>query len=83
MVVLAIEMAMRRGEILGLRWEHFGPHKKTAFLPMTKNGSSRWVPLNDGAVTRLFKVIEDTDRSFPVTNAAFRQAWDRFRTRAI
>ena len=52
------------------------------FLPMTKNGSSRWVPLSDKAVATLPKASEDTDRPFPVTDVAFRQAWDRLRTRA-
>jgi integrase len=81
-VVLAIETAMRRGEILGLRWEHIDLGKKTVFLPMTKNGSSRWVPLSDEAVAKLSKAPRDTDRPFPVTDVAFRQAWDRLRTRA-
>ena len=81
-VVLAIETAMRRGEILGLRWEHIDLDKKTAFLPMTKNGSSRWVPLNDEAAAKLTKAPKETDRPFPVTDVAFRQAWDRLRTRA-
>ena len=81
-VVLAIETAMRRGEILGLRWEHIDLDKKTAFLPMTKNGSSRWVPLNDEGAAKLTKAPKETDRPFPVTDVAFRQAWDRLRTRA-
>lgn len=81
-VVLAIETTMRRGEILGLRWEHIDLDKKTAFLPMTKNGSSRWVPLNDEAAAKLTKAPKETDRPFPVTDVAFRQAWDRLRTRA-
>jgi integrase len=81
-VVLAIETAMRRGEILGLRWEHIYLEKKTVFLPMTKNGSSRWVPLNDEAVAQLTKAPKDTGRPFPLTDVAFRQAWDRLRTRA-
>ena len=81
-VVLAIETAMRRGEILGLRWEHIDLDKKTAFLPMTKNGLSRWVPLSDEAVAKLSKATKDTERPFPVTDVAFRQAWDRLRHRA-
>ena len=81
-VVPAIETAMRRGEILGLRWEHIDLDKKTAFLPMTKNGSSRWVPLNDEGAAKLTKAPKETDRPFPVTDVAFRQAWDRLRTRA-
>ena len=82
-VVLAIETAMRRGEILGLRWEHIDLDKKTTFfLPMTKNGLSRWVPLSNQAVAKLSKAPRDTDRPFPLTDIAFRQAWDRLRTRA-
>ena len=63
-IVLAIETAMRRGEILGLRWEHIDLAQKTVFLPMTKNGSSRWVPLSDEAITKLSKAPK---RPFPVT----------------
>ena len=32
-VILALETAMRRGEILGLRWEHIDLARKTAFCP--------------------------------------------------
>ena len=81
-VVLAVETAMRRGEILGLRWEHIDLDKKTVFLPMTKNGSSRWVPISDEAIAKLSEAPTDTDRPFPVTDVAFRQAWDRLRHRA-
>ena len=81
-VVLAIEKAMRRGEILGLRWEHIDLDKKTVFLPMTKNGLSRWVPLSDEAITKLSRAPKDSERPFPVTDVAFRQAWDRLRPRA-
>ena len=81
-VVLAIETAMRRGEILGLRWEHMDLDKRTAFLPMTKNGRSRQVPLSEVAIEQLIKAPKDTDRPFPVTDVAFRQAWDRLRRRA-
>ena len=82
LIVLAIETAMRRGEILGLRWEHIDLDKKTAFFPMTKNGSTRWVPLSDEAVAKLSKAPRDTDRPFPLIDVAFRQAWDKLRTRA-
>ena len=60
MVVLAIETAMRLGEILGLRWEHIDLGRKTAFLPIAKNGSSRHVPLNDKALHMLKGVPRDT-----------------------
>jgi integrase len=76
------ETAMRRGEILGLLWENIDLNKKTAFLPMTKNGRSRQVPLSEAASEQLIKAPKDTERPFPVTDVAFRQAWDRLRRRA-
>jgi len=81
-VTLAIETAMRRGEILGLRWEHIDLDRKTAFLPITKNGSSRWVPLSDEAISKLSAASKHEEHPFPITDVAFRQAWDRLRTRA-
>lgn len=49
-VVLAIETAMRRGELISLRWENIDFQKKTATLPETKNGEKRGVPLSKEAV---------------------------------
>ena len=40
----------RRGELLGARWEHIDRERKLWFLPMTKNGSSRYVPLSQAAL---------------------------------
>ena len=51
LVVLAIETAMRRGELLGLRWEHVQLDKSYVHLPMTKNGDSRDVPLSPSGTT--------------------------------
>lgn len=42
--LLAIETAMRSGEILGLRWDDIG--EKSVTLPRTKNGDLRQVPLS-------------------------------------
>lgn len=49
-VQLALATAMRRGELLSLRWEHIDLKGRTAFLPDTKNGDSRTVPLSSVAV---------------------------------
>ena len=38
LVELAVETAMRRGELLGLRWEHIDFSNLVAHLPVTKNG---------------------------------------------
>lgn len=53
LVLLALETAMRRGELLALRWEHVDLEKCTAFLPETKNGERRTVPLSSRAVELL------------------------------
>ncbi|MQH93876.1 site-specific integrase, partial [Escherichia coli] len=42
---LALETAMRQGEILSLRWEHVDLQHGVAHLPTTKNGAPRDVPL--------------------------------------
>lgn len=45
--VFAIKTCMRRGEIWGIKKEHI--NERYIYLPMTKNGSSRHVPLSDEA----------------------------------
>ncbi|PPR73246.1 MAG: hypothetical protein CFH05_01207, partial [Alphaproteobacteria bacterium MarineAlpha3_Bin4] len=50
LVITAIETAMRRGELLGLEWQHVDLDKRTAFLPITKNGTRRTIPLSLKAV---------------------------------
>ena len=71
LVVVAIETAMRRGEILGLRWEHVDLDQQTAFLLFTKNGKSRHVPLSKRAVATLLEIDRSSDgRVFPIAIAA-------------
>ncbi len=55
-VQLALATAMRRGELLSLRWEHVDLLARTAFLPDTKNGDSRTVPLSSSAVKILMEL---------------------------
>jgi len=78
----AIETGMRRSEILNMKWEHLGLDNKRVLLPMTKNGSSRWVPLSDKAIKILKDVPSSTDHVFPITDVALRQSWERLRNRA-
>lgn len=59
-VRLALETAMRRGELLGLRWEHIDLNRRIAHLPDTKNGESRTVPLSTAAI----EVLRSLPRSF-------------------
>ena len=68
-MLFAIETAMRAGEICNLAWNNVNLEKRTAFLPITKNGSSRTVPLTKAAVKileRLRDEIEQGDTCFQV-----------------
>ncbi|HEY0589151.1 MAG TPA: integrase [Pseudoduganella sp.] len=56
LVSLALETAMRRGELLALQWENVDLKRRAAFLPDTKNGDSRDVPLSSRAVA-IFKEL--------------------------
>lgn len=58
-VQLAIETAMRRSELVGLRWEHIDLKRCIAHLPDTKNGEARTVPLSSAAI----KVLRGLPRS--------------------
>ena len=58
-VILAIETAMRFGELASVTWENVNLDKRTIFLPDTKNGSSRIVPLS----TRALNAIQTQPRS--------------------
>ncbi|WP_426148018.1 site-specific integrase [Polaromonas sp. DSR2-3-2] len=53
LVQLALQTAMRRGELLALRWAHVDLEAQTAYLPTTKNGHPRLVPLSTAAVAVL------------------------------
>lgn len=52
-VILAVETGMRRGELARLEWQHVNFHKKTLWLPDTKNGHERTVPLSSKAIHTL------------------------------
>jgi integrase len=79
----ALETAMRRGEILGLRWEHIDLQKRTAFIPITKNGESRLVPLSSVAMEMLKKLPRNFNgKVFPVTRFTLSAAIDRARIKA-
>lgn len=56
-LLFAIETAMRAGEICGLKWEDVDFDHATAFLPKTKNGFARTVPLSSMAV-RILRCLE-------------------------
>lgn len=83
LVKLALETAMRRSELLGLRWEHIDLQRQTIFLQLTKNGTSRTVPLSTHAIQILSEMPRNLDgRVFPVTHEVVSQAFNRARKQA-
>jgi integrase len=63
---LAIETAMRRGEIASLTWENIDLQRRVAHLPDTKNDESRDVPLSSRAVAILKSIPRQIDSTGPV-----------------
>ncbi|MBU3669930.1 MAG: site-specific integrase [Polynucleobacter sp.] len=82
-VILALETAMRRGEILSLTWENIDLVKRTAYLSITKNGESRTVPLSNRAIEILQALPRSIDgRVLPINFAALETNFKRARERA-
>nr|WP_240702199.1 site-specific integrase [Trinickia terrae] len=80
--ILSLETAMRRGELVELRWSNINLEAQTAYLPITKNGTARTVPLSKKAVAILDALPRSIDgKVIPVKgntlHAAFRKACKR------
>lgn len=77
-IVIALQTAMRRGEILSLKRNNIDFEARAALLPETKNGRPRKVPLSQVAIDLLRSLPETDDgRIFPVTANALKLAWSR------
>lgn len=75
--LLALETAMRSGEILTLEWKHVHLARRMLHLPKSKNGDARDVPLSRRAVELLEAMIGiDEDTVFTV-NAGLRDTYFR------
>ncbi len=77
----AIETAMRQGEILALDLANVDLKKRTAFLPKTKNGAARTVPLSSVAVALLTPpegvAVLRKGKVFSTTASALKQSYAR------
>ncbi|XLZ72871.1 site-specific integrase [Massilia sp. SR12] len=67
----------RRSESLSLRWPNVDLEAQTAYLPETKNGRPRKLPLRSDLVELLRQLPRTGERVFEFTNAALRKAWQR------
>ncbi len=77
-VMFAIETAMRRSEILSLRWDNIDIEKQTAYLPDTKNSEPRSVPLSTKAISILQGLPRSiTGKVFQTTDNAIKLGYYR------
>lgn len=86
MVEFGLETAMRRGEVLKVRWGDIDLTRRTLHIPQTKNGHSRTIPLTGRALAILSqRRPADASRDalvFPTTEDAVKMAWRRIMMRA-
>src|SRR3546814_709469 len=66
---LALETAMRKGEILSLTWANIDFEARHAYLETTKNGDERYVPLSNAAMS-LLRLVKNRQPDFPVVPIA-------------
>jgi integrase len=83
-IKFAVATAMRRGEMLAMRWKHVNRAQRSLLIPETKTGQSRTIPLFASALDVLSEGGgQGNDRVFPITANAVRLAWERVRLKAV
>ena len=66
-IIIAVETAVRRGELLNIRKSHINFDKQTLHLPVTKTDTPRTIPLSTRAVTALKEQIQSQSDTNVVT----------------
>lgn len=82
-LILCVETAMRRGEVLALEWQHINLKKQTAYLPEHKTDEhvgARTVPLSSRAVAAL-KILTRGIKGpvFTIQEMGLRYQWRKTR----
>lgn len=67
----------RRSETLTLTWSNVSLDEQTAYLPETKNGRARKLPLRRDLVEMLRQLPRNGDLVFPLSVDGLRKAWAR------
>lgn len=81
-VAFAVETAMRRGELVKIKWEHVDLKKRTLHIPETKTGVPRDVPLSGAALEVLMSTSREGDLVFNIRPDSVSQAFGRACKRA-
>jgi integrase len=80
-VLFALHTGMRRGEILGLRWQDVDSKNGVAVIPAekAKGKRTRFIPLNSVALAVLDEMPASLDRTALVFKNSAGNEWDRLR----
>lgn len=77
-IELAVETGMRRGELLAMQWRDVDLEGHLLFIPQTKNGHSRRIPLSPRAVNILRgQHDKGLDSPLPISTESLKKAWQR------
>lgn len=80
--IFSIETAMRRGELLALRWTDVDLKNRLVKLPQSKNGHPRTIPLSLAACALLRGLPREGEAVFAVSANALKLSWARLVKRA-
>ena len=82
LLILAIETAIRRGELLALEWQDINFERRELLIRRSKTGRSRTIPLTLRAHKTLLSMADNNSGLlFPLSANAVRLAFDRIRKR--
>ena len=73
-IILSIEIGIRRGELLRITKEHFNSENRTLFIPLTKSGYPRTIPLTTKA-TGIISKLEPKQTIYSKSTEGFMSAW--------
>lgn len=76
-ILLALETAMRRSEIIGMRWCDIDWKASTLNIPKTKAGVPRVIPLTGAAIALLRGVVEKGEYIWKISATAASQRFAR------
>lgn len=83
LIVFALATGVRAGELVGMRWEHIRWHEGVLYLPQTKNGDERMVPLRPSTMGILYRLgPEDSGSVWGAKYRAMNRAWNLTRSAA-
>jgi integrase len=81
-ITIALETAMRRGEIVAMQWDHIDWDNKILHIPNTKNGHPRTIPLTPSAIEVFEELPKINSDVIGMTGNAIRLSWERLKKRA-